>query len=651
MSRKILWFVLSGLVILGMVTVAVAATPTPPESNFESEDPTTLYNIVSANDMYTFDPAWNYESTGNTIISNVYEQLVTYNRGDVTSFVPALAERWDISEDGMTYVFHIRRDIKFHNGADLTPEDVAYSFRRGLLQGGDRSPQWMYTEPFFGTGVYDISEVVAERVGLEDRTAFVDAPRTLETTDPAALVTTCKMVMDAVQYDEEDWTVTFNLSQAWRPFLSTLTQSWASVLDKDWAVENGAWDGDCSTWQYYYGITSETTPLYDVMNGTGPYMFDHRTPGEETVLVRNQNYWREEQNVPMFEGGPTGASIERVVFKQVSDWETRYAMLQAGDADFVYVPREDFTRVDSMVGERCEWDSRSFTCRVTNEKAPLRLFVGMPDTSRTDVFFVFDINVERENPYIGSGELDGKGIPSNFFDDVHVRKAFNYCFDWETYVGSASTGETVQNVGYSIPGMTSYDYESNTPTYTYDPEMCARELQQAWNGEVWQKGFHMQIGYDANNDTHRRIAQILQTNFQRIAPKFNIEVIGLPQYSFQTAISAKQLPLYISDWQGDVRDPHNWAQPFLVGTYTTRQNMPNWMREEFQELVSAGVTAPTSEERVSIYQQLTALDYEYSPAIRLAVATGRHYELRWMSGYYYDPIYGTDSRYFTTTKQ
>ena len=42
------------------------------------------------------------------------------------------------------------------------------------------------------------------------------------------------------------------------------------------------------------------------------------------------------------------------------------------------------------------------------------------------------------NPYIGSGELDGNGIPADFFSDVHVRKAFNYCFDYDAYIDDAS---------------------------------------------------------------------------------------------------------------------------------------------------------------------------------------------------------------------
>jgi len=629
------------------VEVVVTATPEPEQPvEFKSSDPTTLYDITGAGDTDTLDPAWNYESAGDAIILNVYEQLVTYNGTDATSFVPALATDWTISDDGMTYVFNIRQGVKFHNGADMTPEDVAYSLQRGVLQGGGWSPQWLYTEALFGTGIYDIAELVDETGDLDDD------PEGLQAADPDKLLAACEAVQNAIVADEAAGTVTLNLSQPWGPLIATLAQSWGSIIDKDWAIENGTWDGDCATWQNYYGITSEDAPLREVMNGTGPYMLDHWTPGEETVLVANPNYWRVEQNVPVFEGGPTGPQVERVVKKLVGEWGTRFAMLQAGDADFVYVPRESVSQVDPMVGELCEWsvEDAAFNCGPTdNPDAPLRLFKGYPSVVRTDAFFTFNINTDGGNPYVGSGELDGNGIPADFFSDEHVRKAFNYCFDWDAFISDALAGEAVQNVGYLIPGM--LGYQPDGPHYTYDPDKCAEEIALAWDGKVAENGFRMQIGYNTGNVTRQTVAQILQANFADIDPNYNIEIIGLPWPSFLAAIRGKRLPIYISGWQEDIHDPHNWAQPFLVGTYASRQAMPQWMIDEFQKGVSAGVAASDPAERAKIYQDLTQLDYDYAPAIRLAVATGRHYEPRWVTGWYYNPIYGADSHYFTTGKK
>ncbi|MBN1920281.1 MAG: hypothetical protein JW892_03485, partial [Anaerolineae bacterium] len=106
-----------------------------------------------------------------------------------------------------------------------------------------------------------------------------------------------------------------------------------------------------------------------------------------------------------------------------------------------------------------------------------------------------------------------------------------------------------------------------------------------------------------------------------------------------------------SGWIEDLHDPHNWAQPFLIGTYAGRQNLPDEMWDMFNEMVMAGVAETDDAKRAEIYKNITQVDYENAIAIRGAVATVRSYWQRWMGGYYYNPIYGWDSRYYTLTKQ
>lgn len=103
---------------------------------------------------------------------NVYNSLIFYDKTAPDHFVPELAlevpslENGGISADGRTYTFHIRPDVHFHNGALLTPEDVAYTFQRGLLQGGSASPQWLLAEPLLG--VADVSLLVDQTGALMD---------------------------------------------------------------------------------------------------------------------------------------------------------------------------------------------------------------------------------------------------------------------------------------------------------------------------------------------------------------------------------------------------------------------------------------------------------------------------------------------------
>ena len=609
---------------------------------FMAADTSTIVD-VTIGDNDTLDPAWNYETSGNQKINNIYDPLVTYDREDATSFVPALAESWEMSADGLTYTFQIRQGVKFHDGADMTPEDVAYSFQRGVLQGGGWSPQWLYTEALFGTGTYDVAELIDP--------ALADDPEGLQAADPDALLAACETVTNAFVADEANWTVTMTLAEPWGPWISTIANTWGSVLDKDWAIANGTWDGECANWAKFYGVTSETTPLRAITNGTGPYMLDHWTPGEETVLVANPNYWREEQDVPLFEGGPSSVQVERIVVKGIDEWGTRFAMAKAGDADTFYVPRQNVAQIDPLVGELCTWDAAAsdFVCAASEyPNQPLRLFMGHPLVVRSDAFFNFDVNVEGGNNYVGSGKMDGNGIPADFFSDEHVRLAFQYCFDHEAFIADALAGEAVQGVGPLIPGMVGYDQDG--PHYTYDVEMCQAEIEKAWDGKVAENGFRFQIAFNSGNVTRQTVAEILQANFSDIDPKYQIEIIGLPWPSFLSSIRAKRLPVFVSGWQEDIHDPHNWAQPFMVGTYAARQNMPAEMLAEFKALVSAGVGA-APEDRDEIYKELTALDYKYTPAIRLAIATGRHYEQRWVEGYYYNPIFTFQDHWMTMGKK
>jgi len=91
----------------------------------------------------TLDPALAYDTSSGGIIQNVYNTLIFYDGEKPGAFVPMLAsEMPTISADGKTYTFKLRSGVKFQNGDTMTASDVAFSFQRGLLQGGGVSPQY-----------------------------------------------------------------------------------------------------------------------------------------------------------------------------------------------------------------------------------------------------------------------------------------------------------------------------------------------------------------------------------------------------------------------------------------------------------------------------------------------------------------------------
>ena len=631
-------------------TVVVTATPEPVvAAEFKSKDSTTLVT-VSFGEPETLDPALAYETAGGEIIQNVYDKLIDYDREKPTTFIPQLAlevptvENGGISADGTVYTFKIRTGVKFHDGADMTPSDVAFTFQRGLLQGGTASPQWLMTEPFFGVGIDDIALLV------DPEGSLYDDQEAMKAADPAKLMEACEKVKSVIVADDAAGTVVMTLAQPWAPFVPTLANSWGVVMNQVWVAANGGWDGTCETWQNYYGTTSDVDPFTSIMNGTGPFKLESWTKGQDIVLVRNDNYWRTE---PGWEGGPTGpAALERVIFKKVDEWGTRFAMLQAGDADFAAVNRTDIAQIDPMVGELCLYNNETndFDACVASSDQPFRLYKGAPPVARTDAFMTFNIatSADSPNPLLGSGKLDGNGIPPDFFSDVHIRKAFNYCFDWDIYINDALAGEAVQSVGVELPGMPGYD--PNGPKYSYDPDKCVAEFKAADldkdgipagddpEGDVWTTGFRMQVAFNTGNTVRQTIAEILAGNLSSVNELFSVEIIGLPWPTFLKNQRASALPMFFSGWVEDIHDPHNWFQPYILGTYGRRQKLPDDLKAEFATLINAGVAETDPAKRAEIYTELNQKIFDNPPQIILALQTARHYEQRWVQGYYYNPI-------------
>jgi peptide/nickel transport system substrate-binding protein len=673
--RSKLFLLLSALVVFGMVLTACqpapaktaaapAATAAPAAGTFKSKDPTT-FNYYTFGDVDNLDPALLYDTMSGGVVLNTYDTLIFYKKDSINDFVPMLATEvpsaanGGISADGLTYTFKIRTGVKFHNGDDLKPSDVAYSFQQGILSGGTISPQWLFSEPILGSSANNdvTDQFTADDVKPTGVDTVVDDRASLEKIAPDRLAAVCNTVKGKIKADDAAGTVTFTLAQPWGPFLSTLSgTSWGAVREQKWVAANGGWDGDCATWQKFYAPNAEEvnkTKLGTGENGSGPYILVSWTPKDSIVYKANDNYWMKDA---MWDGAPVGApKIKNVVVKEVDEFSTRLAALQAGDADFATVgSAADWPQMDAMVGETCEVATGACSPSTTTPNNPLRVFDKTHGVARTDAFFNFKINTSGGNNFIGSGKLDGNGIPANFFADAHVRKAFAYCFDWDTYIKDVEQGYGTQANDAMMIGM--IGDSDKTPKYTNDPKKCADEFAASkWkdNGDgtytpdpagtisLSDVGFRFSIAYNTGNTARQSVAQIWQQNVSAVNPKFVIEVVGLPWPAYLSGYQAKKFPFFIIGWQEDIPDPHNWVFTYAGtgGAYSSKQGMPADMQAAFAPLVTAGAKESDPAKRAAIYAQFNQLFYDNVPTVLLAEALGKHFEQRWVHGWYNNPIY------------
>ena len=595
------------------------------EDPFRSPDPSTLLVALQFAPS-SLDPALAYDSSAWEVIQNVYERLITLNHTQPFEFVPQLAEMYDISPDGRTYTFLIREGIRFHNGASLTASDVAYSFQRGLLQGGGSSPQWILSSILLGFN--DISLLVDDEWGLYDNRAALQAA------DSQALRNACARVMEAVTADDAARTVTFHLAWPAAQFQAVLAGPWASIIDRDWAVENGGWDGSCSSWQNYYG-TLDGSPFDRQMNGTGPFVFAD-WPDEETIILARYNEYQRE---PAWDGAPAGpAALERVIFRFIEDPDAQLAMLESGEADMIKLAQDQSLRADTLAGEICRYDlgrNEFFPCEPVSDGL-IRSYIGSPANSRYFAFFNFDIQTSSDepNPLIGSGKLDGNGIPPDFFSDVHVRRAFNYCFDLQGFIDGSLNGSGIALHGFSWPGTPGFNLEG--PRYDFDPERCAQEFQAStWKSpdgrSLWDVGFRVQLVYNQGNDVRFKALQNLAGTINSLNGNFQVEVVGLLWEVYLEKLRSGAVPLFVGGWFWDYYDPHDFAQPIAL-SYQEYRRLPEELQNRYRELMDAAASQVDPAVRNEIYQELNQIMYEDATWIYLHLDVTHKYEQRWVQG-------------------
>jgi len=565
-------------------------------------NPDTLVYVTFAG-WDSFDPAWVYDTASGEAMFHLYDTLVGYVGGSTADLRPVLATEVPsienggivVAEDGSATVrFHIRNGVTFHNGDVMTAEDVAYSFHRNLLADPTAGPNWILLYQLLG--VYEINDII----NSDGADAAYQA------------------VMDAVYIPADDPNaVEFKLPMMTPYFLNTVSDncSWSAIVDKSWCIEKGAWDGTLDHWTDWHDLAKENMALYNIENGTGPFMLEGAPdPVQGYTLVSYDNYW-DQPNLP---------KLKRVEVVYEEEWTNRRLMLANGDADIADIPIQYKSQVEGTPS--------------------VRTVYNLPTGANGGFLLNMDI-VTEGNDRLGSGKLDGAGVPPDFFTDIHVRKAFSYIFDYTTFIDQVLMGEATQPVGV-IPPAVPY-YNPDQQKYTYDLEKALAELKLAWNGEVWKKGFFMRLDYNAGNEGRKTGCEMIRDAFMKLDPRFNIEVRGIPWANYLDDNRARRMTMFFIGWLWDYPDADNYVVPYLhsQGTYGGRGSFAKLgdVSTQMDALIEAGSATLDPAKRKDIYYQIQELAYKNAFNIMTNEGTGRRWMRTWVGGFGYNATWSRNN--------
>jgi len=219
---------------------APARTPVPTRSSATNSSGKKVLRLPGGSggggDPPTLDPALAGDAESAVYVAEIFSGLVTLDPN--LKVVPDIASSYDVSDDRMTYTFHLRKEVKFQDGRPVTAQDFKYSFERAA------NPATL--SPTADTYLGDI-------VGVKDKL-----------NRKAADIKGIQVV--------DDYTLKITIDQPKAYFLAKMTFPAAYVVDKN-NVERGG-----RTWT-------------DKPNGTGPFKLQEYARSQRLILVKNDNYY------------------------------------------------------------------------------------------------------------------------------------------------------------------------------------------------------------------------------------------------------------------------------------------------------------------------------------------------------------------------
>ncbi|MFT8320294.1 MAG: peptide ABC transporter substrate-binding protein [Bacillus sp. (in: firmicutes)] len=269
---KKLWC--SILAIMLIFTLSACTANSDAGTDKKSEDSEKVLYLNNQVEPTSFDPPIGFDSVSWSALNNLMEGLVRLDKNNEP--VAAAAEKWDVSEDGKVYTFHIRDKAKWSNGDDVTAGDFVFAWKR-LLNPDTASPA-----SFLGYFI-DGAEDYANGKGSAD-----------------------DVKLKAV--DDKTFEVTLTSPQAY--FLNVISNPAFFPINEKVAVENPEWFSEA-----------------DSFVGNGPFNLTAWEHDNYFEMTKNKDYW-----------DASTVKLDKVHWAMINDTNTEYQMFQNGELDTSDVP-------------------------------------------------------------------------------------------------------------------------------------------------------------------------------------------------------------------------------------------------------------------------------------------------------------------------
>ncbi|WCR55434.1 MAG: ABC transporter substrate-binding protein (cluster 5 nickel/peptides/opines) [Bartonella clarridgeiae] len=247
----------------------------------------TLVMAWNIDSITNFDPAQSVEMVTSELLTNICSALVQYHPDNPMVIHPAMAQSWDVSDDGKKIIFHLRDDLKFDDGTVATAQDLAWSMQRIVKLGLG------YAQSLKDYG-FTKDNVETNIQALDDKTL-------------------------QMQFDK---------FYPLRLILTVIGQSYASALLDRRKIEMHAVNDDMGN--KYLATHSACV---------GPYKLVRWVPGERVVLQATQHYWG---------GAP---KIEKILILHMAESASQRFLLEKGVVDIARdLSSEDILDIEKQGG-------------------------------------------------------------------------------------------------------------------------------------------------------------------------------------------------------------------------------------------------------------------------------------------------------------